>query len=134
MRQAKTSDKAFEATVAFAKSIRMVPLKVMKEQPGYLLNSMLVPLLNAALSLWAGGVGSVEDIDAAWTMSTGAPVGPFRMLDIIGLTTAYNIMVMNPKAKDPASLEALIVKKLKAKIDAGETGVSAGRGFYTYSE
>lgn len=134
MRQAKTSDKAFEATVAFAKSIRMVPLKVMKEQPGYLLNSMLVPLLNAALSLWAGGVGSVEDIDAAWTMSTGAPAGPFRMLDIIGLTTAYNIMVMNPKAKDPASLEALIVKKLKAKIDAGETGVSAGKGFYTYSE
>jgi len=106
----------------------------MKEQPGYLLNSMLVPLLNAALSLWAGGVGSVEDIDAAWTMSTGAPAGPFRMLDIIGLTTAYNIMVMNPKAKDPASLEALIVKKLKAKIDAGETGVSAGKGFYTYSE
>ncbi|MCI6547314.1 MAG: 3-hydroxyacyl-CoA dehydrogenase [Coriobacteriaceae bacterium] len=134
MRHAGTGDEAFDATFAFAASIRMVPLKVLKEQPGYLLNSMLVPFLSAAQALWAGGVGSVEDIDRAWTISTGAPSGPFRILDIVGLTTAYNIAIMDPRAKDPSTIQHLVATKLKEKIDRGETGVNAGKGFYDYTE
>lgn len=122
----------FDDVVAFAASIRMVPLKVMREQPGYLLNSMLVPFLSAAQGLWAGGVGSVEDIDLAWKLGTGAPLGPFQILDIVGLTTAYNISSMSPAAKDPTSIQAKVVALLKEKIDAGETGVAAGKGFYDY--
>lgn len=122
----------FDAVVDFAASIRMVPLKVMKEQPGYLLNSMLVPFLSAAQALWANGIGSVEDIDLAWKLGTGAPAGPFQILDIVGLTTAYNISRMNPAAADPNSVHARIVALLKEKIDAGETGMAAGKGFYDY--
>ena len=133
MKHDGTGEKYFEDTVAFAASIRMVPLKVLKEQPGYLLNSMLVPFLEAAEALAANGVGSVEDIDRAWTISTGAPAGPFRILDIVGLTTAYNICLMDPRSKDPSTTKGKVCAMLKEKIDRGETGVNAGKGFYVYA-
>ena len=132
MGHAGTDKRYFEQVIDFTAAIRMIPLRVLKEQPGYLLNSMLVPFLDAAERLWANGVGTPEDIDLAWTLGTGAPAGPFRILDIVGLTTAYNINVMNPASKDPASVEHKIVALLKEKIDAGETGVNAGKGFYDY--
>ena len=133
MKHNGTGEKYFEDTVAFAASIRMVPLKVLKEQPGYLLNSMLVPFLEAAEALAANGVGTVEDIDRAWTISTGAPAGPFRILDIVGLTTAYNICLMDPRSKDPSTTKGKVCAMLKEKIDRGETGVNAGKGFYVYA-
>ena len=133
MKHDGTGEKYFEDTVAFAASIRMIPLKVLKEQPGYLLNSMLVPFLDAAEALAANGVGSVEDIDRAWTISTGAPAGPFRILDIVGLTTAYNICLMDPRSKDPSTTKGKVCAMLKEKIDRGETGVNAGKGFYDYA-
>lgn len=120
--------------VKFAASIRMVPVKVLKEQPGYLLNSMLVPFLTAAESLWAAGIGEVGDIDMAWKLGTGSPLGPFQILDIVGLTTAYNIGSMNPAAKDPDSVQAKVVALLKEKVDKGETGIVAGKGFYEYGK
>ena len=127
------TDMANFATVCeFAASIRMVPLKVMKEHPGYLLNSMLVPFLSAAEGLLAEEIGSVEDIDLAWRLGTGAPAGPFQILDIVGLTTAYNIGLMDPDAKNPESVQSKVLALLKKKIDAGETGVNAGKGFYNY--
>ena len=61
---------------------------------------------------------------------TGAPLGPFRILDIVGLTTAYNIVVLDPRTKDPDSVPAKIAAALKERIDAGKTGVDAGEGFY----
>lgn len=132
MGHAGTDHEIFESVVAFANDIRMIPLRVLKEQPGYLLNSLLVPFLNAAQLLWAGGVGTPEDIDRAWTLGTGAPAGPFRILDIVGLETAYNIGRMHPAAADPTSPQAKVVAMLKEKIDAGETGITAGKGFYNY--
>ena len=134
MRHAGTGDEAFELTVAFAAAIRMVPVKVQKEVPGYLLNSMLVPFLSAAMGLWAAGVGSPEDIDLAWKLSTGAPNGPMQILDIVGLQTAYNISIMKPEAKQPGTIQNIIATRLKEKIDAGETGVNAGKGFYDYTK
>ena len=132
MSHAGTAQENFDMVVAFAASIRMIPVKVLKEQPGYLLNSMLVPLLVSAEQLWANGVGDVEDIDRAWRIGTGSPKGPFQILDIIGLVTAYNVALMNPAAKDPESVQGRIVALLKEKIDKGETGVAAGKGFYEY--
>lgn len=63
----------------------------------------------------------------------GAPLGPFRILDIVGLTTAYNIVVLDPRTKDPDSVPAKIAAALKERIDAGKTGVDAGEGFYRYN-
>ena len=102
--------------VAFAASIRMIPVKVLKEQPGYLLNSMLVPLLVSAEQLWANGVGDVEDIDRAWRIGTGSPKGPFQILDIIGLVTAYNVALMNPAAKILSPYRVALLPSSKRRL------------------
>ncbi len=127
-----TDPAAYEAVAQFAQEIGMIPLRLKKEQPGYILNTMLVPFLNAAQTLLVKGVADPETIDLTWMMATGAPVGPFRILDIVGLTTAYNIVIMNPDVKDENSISAKIAACLKEYIDAGKTGVNAGEGFYKY--
>jgi len=121
-----------EEIAKFAGEIGMIPLVLRKEQPGYLLNSLLVPFLSAAQALLANEVSDPETIDKAWTLGTGAPFGPFRILDVVGLTTAYNIIIMNPQAKDPTSTPGKIAAMLKKYIDEGKLGVNAGEGFYKY--
>ena len=116
----------------FALAIGMVPLMLKKEQPGYLLNSLLVPFLYAAEALLANDVSDPETIDKTWMLATGAPAGPFRILDVVGLTTAYNIVIMDPAASDPTSTAGKIAAMLKEYIDAGKTGINAGEGFYKY--
>jgi len=132
MGQPKTKQEYYDEIVSFAQDINMVPLKLKKEQPGYILNSMLVPFLSAAEALYANEVADPETIDKTWMLATGAPNGPFRILDVVGLTTAYNIVIMNPEAKDPTTTPGKIAAKLKEKIDAGKTGINAGEGFYKY--
>lgn len=128
-----TEQEYYDEVVKFAEDINMVPLQLKKEQPGYILNSMLVPFLSAAEALYANEVADPETIDKTWMLATGAPNGPFRILDVVGLTTAYNIVIMNPEAKDPNSTAAKIAAKLKEKIDQGKTGINAGEGFYKYN-
>ena len=127
-----TNQKYYDQVVEFTKAIGMVPLKLKKEQPGYLLNSMLVPLLTSAQALLAADVADVETIDKTWKLATGAPKGPFEILDIVGLITAYNINSMRPESKDPESISGKVSTMLKKYIDQGKTGINAGEGFYKY--
>ena len=130
MGHSETQQKYYDEVVKFAQDINMVPLKLKKEQPGYILNSMLVPFLSAAEALLANDVADHETIDKTWILATGAPIGPFRILDIVGLTTAYNIVIMNPEAGDKNTTPGKIAALLKEKIDKGKTGINAGEGFY----
>lgn len=132
MGHARTEQRYYDEVVEFAKAIGMVPLCLKKEQPGYILNSMLVPLLNAAEMLAATGVADIETIDKTWRLGTGAPVGPFQILDIVGLTTAYNVNALNPEAQDPNTVAGKIQAMLQSYIDEGKLGVNAGEGFYRY--
>ena len=127
-----TDPEIYKETVRFADEINMIPLELHKEQPGYILNSMLVPFLSAAQALLATGVSDYATIDKTWELATSAPAGPFKILDIVGLETAYNINQMKPDAQVEGSVSNLIGKLLKEKIDKGETGVNAGIGFYDY--
>ena len=127
-----TDQKYYDEVAQFAEDINMIPLKLKKEQPGYILNSLLVPFLSAAEALLANDVADHETIDKTWILATGAPAGPFHILDIVGLTTAYNIIIMNPEAQDPNTTPGKIAKMLKEKIDSGKTGINAGEGLYKY--
>lgn len=127
-----TSKKVYDIVAKFAEDIGMVPLLLKKEQPGYILNSMLVPFLSAAEMLLAKEIADPQTIDMTWKLATGSPAGPFQILDIVGLTTAYNIVIMNPEVKNPESIPGKIAAILKEYIDAGKTGVNAGEGFYKY--
>ena len=134
MGHSATDPKYYEEVAEFAEAIGMVPLRLHKEQPAYILNTLLVPLLNAAQMLLATDVASVEDIDRCWEIATGAPAGPLKILDKVGLTTAYNIVSMRPEAKDPATIPGKIAAMLKSYIDEGKLGVNAGEGFYKYNQ
>ena len=129
-----TGTETYNEVVKFAASIGMVPLQLHKEQPGYILNSMLVPFLSAAQALWANEVADPQTIDLTWKLATGAPKGPFEILDIVGLETAYNINQMKPASQTEGTLEYRMGKLLKEKIDKGETGINAGKGFYDYKK
>ena len=95
MGHAETDKKVFDDLVEFAKAIGMLALPIYKEQPGHLLNSMLVPFLISATELWVKEVSDPEMIDKAWMKSFGSPLGPFAILDIIGINTVYNVAKLN---------------------------------------
>ena len=136
MSQPKTSEESFEAVLNFAKDIKMIGLPLRKEKSGYLLNSMLVPLLFSAMDLIVNGISDVESVDNAWTLGTGAPAGPFRILDVVGIKTAYNIVKMYVKIPSflaPYNFKGM-EKYLKKMLDEGKIGKAAGEGFYKYKK
>ncbi len=123
-----TDPEVYAAVVEFARGSGMVPIEIKKEKAGYLLNSLLIPLLDAAAFLLLDGFADAETIDKTWRIGTGAPVGPFQILDIVGLTTAYHIASANP---DPEKQRLAAYLKVNF-IDKGKLGISTGQGFYQY--
>ncbi len=126
-----TDQPVFDAMCEFANQIRMIALPVRKEKNGYLLNSMLVPWLLSGLDLWASGVSDPKSIDIAWEHGTGAPKGPFRVIDTVGLNTAYNTVLqfqsvpglLNPLFKKmmlPYNYKRM-AQLLKSMIDSNES-------------
>ena len=132
MGHAGTTPDAFDAVVAFARSIGMIALPLHKEQPGYITNSLLVPWVTAALRLWANGVADYQTIDKTRLSGTKSTFLPFAFNDLVGLDTAYNISsAMAQATADPLPAEA--ARRLKEDyIDRGKLGLSSGEGFYTY--
>ncbi|GAA0492355.1 3-hydroxyacyl-CoA dehydrogenase [Salinibacillus aidingensis] len=132
MKHPGTDEGVFKDVIEFAKSIGMVALPLHKEQPGYILNSLLVPLLDAAEKLLVNDVADVETIDKTWMIATGAPNGPFAILDIVGITTAYNV-VKDKANKTGDPMYEKLAKFLKEEyLDKGKLGVETGEGFYKY--
>lgn len=122
-----TDPAVYEEVVEFATKIGMVPIQIKKEKAGYLLNSLLVPFLQAGAELLVDGIAEPEAIDATWRIGTGSPAGPFEIYDIVGLTTAYNISRMGGEKQQR------FAELLKEQyIDKGKLGVATGEGFYTY--
>lgn len=132
----KTSTKVFAEMVDFAESINLVSVQLLKEHKGYLLNSCLIPFLFAALDLYCKGISNYENIDKAWTIGTGAELGPFQIIDRIGLKTVND--VVNGYRKVPSLIAPYdfngIYKMLKQYVDQGKLGVFSGEGFYKYSK
>ncbi|MEZ0539980.1 3-hydroxyacyl-CoA dehydrogenase [Fibrella arboris] len=129
-----TDPGTFSAVVDVARSIGMVAIPIYKEQPGYVLNTLLMPFLRAALELYLKGIADPETIDKTWMKATGAPKGPFAMYDMVGLTTAYTITKLNADKTGDRMLQRA-AQPLKARfIDQGKLGVTTGEGFYTYPD
>ena len=127
----QTDPDIYNQIVSFAREIGMVPIQLHKEQPGYVLNTLLMPLMGAAGMLWAHDVADPQTIDKTWMIATGAPKGPFGFYDMVGLRTAYNILSQrqgdNPQAKP-------LLDKLNAMIEQGKLGEETGQGFYQYPD
>ena len=144
MAQSETDEKYFNEIIEFAKAINMIPLAAKEEKSGYILNSMLVPFLLSAMDLIANGISDYETIDKAWTLGTGAPKGPFQIIDTVGLITAKNIVLEYQKVPnlfDPLLKKMMLpynfdgmLEILNKYIDEGKTGKSVGEGFYKYEK
>jgi 3-hydroxybutyryl-CoA dehydrogenase len=136
-----TSEETVELLLAFAKRIGQIPIFLKKENYGYVFNALLSSVNQEALTLAANGVASVEDIDRAWMRIMKMPIGPFGILDLVGLKTALDINEYFAKAlrwsmgrrylRNQIQTGAVFLKEY---VDKGWLGVKSGRGFYTYPD
>lgn len=111
----------------FGKKLNQVPVLVKKESPGYIFNFMLMALIGAAGRLKTKGIGSIEDIDKSWMVNFNMPMGPFGILDSVGLDTAWRV-TKDRNDDSSKSFTAL----LKSYVDEGKLGEKSGEGFYKY--
>ncbi|MFJ7738073.1 3-hydroxyacyl-CoA dehydrogenase [Lysinibacillus sp. NPDC097287] len=132
MKHPGTDAQVFEDVIEFSRAIGMVPLPLHKEQPGYILNSLLVPFLDAAEMLLMKEVSDHETIDKTWMIGTGAPLGPFAILDIVGINTAHNIVSAKAAATGDDNMKKLANLLKTEYIDKGKLGQATGEGFYKY--
>ncbi|WBU65031.1 3-hydroxyacyl-CoA dehydrogenase [Paracoccus aerodenitrificans] len=125
------TDPSLRETVSeFAREIGLVPVQVQKEQPGYILNSLLIPLMRATIELVRNGVGSPQDIDRVWRICMGG-TGPVEMIDKVGMQVCYHLLQGIGEQGDQNAAEQAEFFKTEF-IDKGKLGISSGEGFYTY--
>lgn len=132
MKHPGTDMKYFDEVIGFAKAIGMVALPLYKEQPGYILNSLLVPFLEAAELLLVKEVADVQTVDKTWMIATGAPLGPFAILDVVGIRTAHNIVQAKAAATGKEEYVKLAEMLQAEYLDKGKIGRESGEGFYKY--
>jgi len=131
IRTITTSDETMETAFAFVQQLGKEPIRA-KDNSGFVVNLLLVPYMLDAIRALEAGVASVEDIDKAMQLGAGHPMGPFTLLDFVGLDTTYKIAEImfdeyHEKRYAPPPL-------LKRMVTAGMFGRKSGRGFYDYSE
>jgi 3-hydroxybutyryl-CoA dehydrogenase len=130
-RTVATSDAAFESAYEFGKSLDKVPVRT-SDKTGFIVNRLLVPYLLDAIRAYEEGVGSIPDIDNAMKLGCGYPMGPFTLLDFVGLDTTYYIsQVMFDEFRERRFASPALLKRL---VMAGWYGRKNGKGFYDYAD
>jgi 3-hydroxybutyryl-CoA dehydrogenase len=131
VRTIATSNAAFDAVYEFGKSLGKVPVRT-SDKTGFIVNRLLVPYLLDAIRAYEEGVGSIPDIDNAMKLGCGYPMGPFTLLDFVGLDTTYYIThVMFDEFRERRFASPSLLKRL---VMAGWYGRKSGKGFYDYTD
>ena len=129
IRALQTSDKTYNAIETLANSLGKTPVSV-KDSPGFVVNRMLVPMINEAVFILYEGLAQAEDIDAAMKLGAAHPMGPLALADMIGLDVC--LWVMNVLHEEFGDSKFRPCPLLKQMVDAGYLGRKTGRGFYQY--
>jgi 3-hydroxybutyryl-CoA dehydrogenase len=125
-----TTDEAFETACEFGEKLGKVPVRT-SDKTGFIVNRLLVPYLMDAIRAYEEGVGSIADIDASMKLGCGYPMGPFTLLDFVGLDTTYYItQVMFDEFKEKRFASPSLLKRM---VMAGWYGKKNGKGFYDWS-
>ena len=129
IRGAATSDATFETTRSLAQSMGKTVV-TSRDYPGFIVNRILIPMLNEAAYALMEGLGTAEDIDTAMKLGTNQPMGPLQLADFIGLDTVLFIAeVMHRGLGDPKYRPCPLLRQY---VDAGWLGKKTGRGFHVY--
>ena len=129
VRALTTSDETFQIVQAFARSLGKEPITA-PDRPGFIVNRLLVPYLLDAIRAYENGLGTIDDIDTGMKLGCGHPMGPFTLLDFVGLDTTYYIAnIMFEEFREPAYAPPPLLKRM---VLAGRLGRKSGRGFYQY--
>ncbi len=124
-----TSDETTAATVALAERLGKVTVTA-RDMPGFIINRVLMPMINEAVYALYEGIGTVEDIDTGMKLGTNQPMGPLTLADFIGLDTC--LAIMNVLHTGMGDTKYRPCPLLQQYVDAGWLGRKSGRGFYTY--
>ncbi|RLP59800.1 3-hydroxyacyl-CoA dehydrogenase family protein [Kocuria rhizophila] len=125
-----TSRETVETAMELARSIGKAPVELKKEVPGFVANRLLGALRSEALKLYEDGVADYKDIDVAAKTALNHPMGPFELMDMVGIDVVYLIRLAEyEQTGDPASLPA---ESIKEKYEAGDYGRKTGKGWYDY--
>jgi 3-hydroxybutyryl-CoA dehydrogenase len=125
-----SSDEVFKQVFDFAVTLGKKPVAA-TDKPGFIVNRLLVPYLLDAIRAYEQGFGSIEDIDKGMQLGCGYPMGPFTLLDFVGLDTTYYIAnIMFDEYREPAYAPPPLLKRM---VLAGRLGRKSGHGFYKYS-
>jgi 3-hydroxybutyryl-CoA dehydrogenase len=131
VRTIATADDVYQTAYEFGKKLGKFPVRT-SDKTGFIVNRLLVPYLLDAIRAYEEGVGSIEDIDNAMKLGCGYPMGPFTLLDFVGLDTTYYIThVMYDEFKEQRFASPPLLKRL---VMAGWHGRKSGKGFYDYSD
>jgi 3-hydroxybutyryl-CoA dehydrogenase len=131
VRTIATSDEAFETAYRFGQNLGKVPVRT-SDKTGFIVNRLLVPYLLDAIRAYEEGVGSIPDIDNSMKLGCGYPMGPFTLLDFVGLDTTYYIsQVMFEEFRERRFASPPLLKRL---VMAGWYGRKSGKGFYDYAD
>ena len=129
VRALTTSDETYRAVFDFAQSLGKEPITA-PDRPGFIVNRLLVPYLLDAIRAYENGLGTLEDIDKGMKLGCGYPMGPFTLLDFVGLDTTYYIAnIMFEEFREPAYAPPPLLKRM---VLAGRMGRKSGQGFYKY--
>ena len=129
IRALTTSDETYRTVFALAQSLGKEPITA-PDKPGFIVNRLLVPYLLDAIRSYEHGLGTVEDIDKGMKLGTGYPMGPFTLLDFVGLDTTYYIAnIMFEEYREHAYAPPPLLKRM---VLAGRLGRKSGQGFYKY--
>ena len=129
IRALTTSDETYRTVFAFAQSLGKEPITA-PDRPGFIVNRLLVPYLLDAIRAYENGLGTLEDIDKGMKLGCGYPMGPFTLLDFVGLDTTYYIAnIMFEEFREPAYAPPPLLKRM---VLAGRMGRKSGQGFYIY--